>query len=113
MTTTPFEPDVSVLCLRIARKLEDDGYHHPVEAAVALTVRGRQGLTASAFADLLEIDLEQLKRAEQGELGVREWPSPLWDLVEAETPEFATLLRPARSHPAGRQVVRVAADRDQ
>ncbi len=108
MTTSPFEPDVSVLCLRIARKLEDDGYHHPVEAAVALTVRGRHGLTAPALADVLDIDLDLLTKAEQGELGVREWPSQLWDLVEDETPEFATLLRPARSHPAGHQVVRVA-----
>jgi hypothetical protein len=112
MTTSPFEPDVSVLCLRIARKLEEDGYRHPVEAAVALTVRGRQGLTGVALADVLQIDPELLTRAEQGELGVGEWPSPLWDLVEQETPEFATLLRPARSHPAGRQVVRVATERD-
>ena len=112
MTISPFEPDVSVICLRLARKLEEDGYHHPVEAAVALTVRGRQGLRAPALAEALEIDEELLAQAEQGELGVREWPAPLWDLVEAETPAFATLLRPARSHPAGHQVMRVVGDRD-
>jgi hypothetical protein len=109
MSTTPFEPDVSVLCLRMARKLEDDGYRHPVEAAVALTVRGRQGLTAPALADRLGIDAARLVQAETGELRVAEWPPELWELVETETPEFATLLRPARSHPAGR-AVRVAHD---
>ena len=102
MSTTPFEPDVSVLCLRIARKLEDDGYRHPVEAAVALTVRGRQGLTTPAMAAQLGIDEAQLAEAETGELRVADWPPELWELVEAESPEFATLLRPARSHPSGR-----------
>lgn len=101
MSATPFEPDVSVLCLRIARKLEADGYHHPVEAAVALTVRGRQGLTQATLADRLDVDADVLGRAEAGELGVADWPASLWDLVEAETPEFATLLSPARRHPAG------------
>lgn len=100
MSATPFEPDVSVLCLRIARKLEADGYHHPVEAAVALTVRGRQGLTQATLADRLDVDADVLGRAEAGELGVADWPASLWDLVEAETPEFATLLSPRR-HPAG------------
>ncbi len=110
MTASPFEPDVSMLCLRIARRLEEDGYHHPVEAAVALTVRGRQGLSTAALADALDIDAELLTAAERGELRVGEWPSALWDLVEAETPEFATLLRPARSHPAGHRALRAATD---
>jgi hypothetical protein len=110
MSASPFEPDVSVLCLRIARKLEGDGYRHPVEAAVALTVRGRQGLTAAALAEALGVDEAQLHRAERGELGLADWPDALWDLVEDETPEFATLLRPARSHPAGRAALRAATD---
>jgi hypothetical protein len=106
MSSTPFEPDVSVLCLRIARKLEDDGYTHPVEAAVALTVRGRQGLTAAALAAALDIDADLVAQAEHGDLRVSDWPPPLWELVEDETPEFATLLSPARNHPAGQHIAR-------
>jgi hypothetical protein len=106
MSSTPFEPDVSVLCLRIARKLEDDGYTHPVEAAVALTVRGRQGLTIAALADALAVDGDLIAQAEHGELRVSDWPQPLWELVEDETPEFATLLSPARNHPATHRIGR-------
>lgn len=104
MSITPFEPDLSVLCLRLAKRLEDDGCEHAVEAAVALTVRGRRGLTSSALADHLGIDASVLVRVEAGELGVSAWPVELWQLVEADTPEFATLLRPSRSHPAGRNL---------
>jgi hypothetical protein len=40
----------------------------------------------------------------QGDLRVSDWPPALWELVEDETPEFATLLSPARNHPAGQHI---------
>jgi len=100
MSATPFEPDLSVVCLRLARHLEDAGCRRPVEAAVALTVRGRQGLRADQLADVLGLDLDDVLAAERGDLLVRDWPEPLWDLVEDETPEFAALLRSSRAHPS-------------
>jgi hypothetical protein len=101
MSATPFEPDVSVVLLRVAKRLDEAGCRHPVEAAVALTVRGRHGLDAEALADVLGLELDEVLAAERGDLLVRDWSEPLWDLVEEDTPEFAALLRSARAHPAG------------
>ena len=98
-----WEPEPSAVLLRLARRLEDDGVAHPVEAAVVLTVRGRRGVTRLALADDLGIDDAALAQAEAGELRVWDWPRPLWRLVEQDVPEFATLLHPARAHPSGSQ----------
>jgi hypothetical protein len=95
----PWEPDLSALLLRLAQRLEDDGVPHPVEAAVALTIRGRRGLSRRSMAAELELDEAALARAEAGELRVGQWPRSLWRVVEDEAPEFATLLHPARAHP--------------
>jgi hypothetical protein len=95
-----WEPDLSALLLRLAKRLEDDGVEHPVEAAVALTVRGRRGVTRAQLADELDIDEAELARAESGASRVWDWPRSLWRLIEEDVPDFATLLHPARSHPA-------------
>jgi hypothetical protein len=95
-----WEPDVSALLLRLAKRLEEDGVEHPVEAAVVLTVRGRRGVTRQALADELEIDESSIARAESGASRVWDWPRPLWRLVEDDLPDLATLLHPSRSHPA-------------
>lgn len=107
MSAPPFEPDVSVVLLRLAKRLEDAGCRRPVEAAVALTVRGRQGLSAEDLADVLGLEVAEVLAAERGDLLVREWSEPLWDLVEDETPEFAALLRSSRAHPAGHGIAGV------
>jgi hypothetical protein len=88
------------LLLRLARYLEDGGIAHPVEAAVALTVRGRLGLTRAALAHRLGIDEAVVAEAEAGTLRVWSWPRALWQLVETDAPDFATLLHPARAHPS-------------
>lgn len=103
MTPTAWQPDPAALLLRLARRLEDDGVTHPVEAAVALTVRGRRGLSRTAFARELGVDDLAVARAEAGEVRVGQWPEALWHEVEHELPEAATLLTPARRHPAGRR----------
>jgi hypothetical protein len=95
-----WEPDRSAMLLRLAKRLEDDGVEHPVEAAVVLTVRGRRGLTRQAMAAELDIDEAVLTEAEAGTMRVWDWPRPLWSLVEREVPAFATLLHPARAHPS-------------
>jgi len=95
-----WEPDLSALLLRLAKRLEEDGVEHPVEAAVALTVRGRRGATREQLADELGIEASSIARAESGESRVWDWPRSLWRLVEDDVPDFATLLHPARSHPA-------------
>jgi len=97
-----WQPEPSALLLRLAKRLEDDGVEHPVEAAVVLTVRGRRGQTRAALADELGVDERVLARAEAGELRVWDWPAPLWLLVEDDVPDVATLLHPARSHPSAR-----------
>jgi hypothetical protein len=94
-----WEPDLSSMLLRLAQRLEEDGVAHPVEAAVALTVRGRRGVSRESMALELDVDEGTLARAEAGDLRVGQWPRALWHLVEEDTPEFATLLHPARAHP--------------
>ena len=80
-----------------AKALEEFGI--PFEAAVALTVRGRRGVSRESMALELDVDEGTLARAEAGDLRVGQWPRALWHLVEEDTPEFATLLHPARAHP--------------
>lgn len=69
--------DVTRFCGRLADRMAADDCRFPVVAAVALAVRGRDGLDRQAFATSLGIDVEQLEQAEGGMLPLEELPRAL------------------------------------
>ena len=80
--TDDWAADLTALCERLAERLRTEGYHHPLAAAVALAVRGRQGVDADTFAVELGIGAEDLQRVESGLVPLREFPGALLLLAD-------------------------------
>jgi hypothetical protein len=80
----PWVTDLTGLCERIARRLADTGARHPSVGAVALAVRGREGVDQETFAAGLGLDHDQVHAAEQGELAFDELPEPIRSRAETE-----------------------------
>lgn len=80
--TDDWSTDLTMLCERLAERLRAEGYPYPVAAAVALAVRGRQGVDAATFAGELGIELDVLHRVESGLVSLREFPGALLLLAD-------------------------------
>jgi hypothetical protein len=80
----PWVTDLTGLCERIATRLADAGARHPSVGAVALAVRGREGVDRHTFAGWLGLDHDQVHAAEQGELAFDELPEPIRSRAESE-----------------------------
>ena len=81
-TTDDWSADLTALCERLAERLRTEGYPHPVAAAVALAVRGRQGVDAATFAVELGIPADALQRVESGLVPLRDFPGALLLLAD-------------------------------
>jgi len=79
MTRSPWSTDLTALCERLARRLHADGAIHPETAAVALAVRGNDGLDRAEAAERLGISDEHLAAIEAGAVAWHELPRPLVD----------------------------------
>jgi len=69
--------DVMALCVRLARRLREQGAPYPVAAALALAVRGRRAQHPVDFARAVGIDSVLLARIEAGEVAIGDWPDAL------------------------------------
>ena len=80
--TQDWSVDLTALCERLAERLGAEGYAHPLAAAVALAVRGRQGVDADTFADELGIAPDELRRVESGLVPLHDFPGALLLLAD-------------------------------
>jgi hypothetical protein len=72
-----WDTDQTLLCERLAERLRNRGSAHPVAAAVALAVRGAQGLDQRTFADRSGLDLDELRRIDDGQVALEDLPAPI------------------------------------
>lgn len=69
---------------RMAQLLDLRGAAHPDVAAALLQARGRLGLDVPVFAERLGVDVDLVRRAEAGEIGVAQLPGPLRRVMRSE-----------------------------
>jgi len=82
--TGAWSTDLTRLCERLAERLAADGARYPVDAAVALAVRGRAGVDRRSFADDLGLDPDELGRMERGEVPFERFPPAIRLRAQAE-----------------------------
>ena len=83
-SATPSWPsDLTRVCERLARQLHRHGATHPVAAAVALAARGHLGLDVDEFADVVDLTVATVARAEAGDIAWEDLPDTLGSLVES------------------------------
>lgn len=76
-TMTPdhtWDTDQTLLCERLAERLRDQGFAHPVAAAVALAVRANLGCDRAAFAARLDLDLDAVEAMDAGAVALGDLP---------------------------------------
>lgn len=76
-TMTPdhaWDTDQTLLCERLAERLRDQGYAHPVSAAVALAVRANLACDRAAFATRLGLDLGAVEAIDAGAVALDDLP---------------------------------------
>ena len=69
-----WDTDQTLLCERLAERLRHRGSAHPVAAAVALAVRGAQGLDPATFAARTGLDPDELRRIDDGQVPLDQLP---------------------------------------
>ncbi|KAA0234305.1 MAG: hypothetical protein JJLCMIEE_02501 [Acidimicrobiales bacterium] len=69
--------DLTLLCERLAQRLQRAGLTHPLEAAVALTVRGARQADLQDQARALGLSSAHLAGIEAGHLAFPDLPPPL------------------------------------
>ena len=74
---TTWVTDLTGLCERLAQRLAEAGAEHPSAGAVALAVRGTEGVDRPTFADWLGISHDELDRAEHGDVPFQQLPEPI------------------------------------
>lgn len=72
-----WDTDQTLLCERLAERLRHRGFTHPVAAAVALAVRGAQGLDPGTFAHRLDLDLALVESIDAGQVALDLLPPPI------------------------------------
>ena len=72
-----WDTDQTLLCERLAERLRHQGSPHPVAAAVALAVRGAQGLDREGYAARLGITVVELERIDDGAVRLQDLPAPI------------------------------------
>jgi hypothetical protein len=83
-SATPSWPsDLTRVCERLAHQLHRRGAAHPVAAAVALAARGHLGLDIAEFADVVDVPLDTVQRAEAGDIAWEDLPDICGSLVES------------------------------
>jgi len=70
-------PDLTLLCERLAERLHRSGFAHPLEAAVALTVRGSREASLDDQARRLGLSSPHLASIEAGHLPFPDLPPRL------------------------------------
>lgn len=75
---------VDALQRRMAQLLDLRGAEHADVAAALLQARGRLGLEVEVFARRLGVDVEFVRQAEAGEVGVARLPGPLRRVMRLE-----------------------------
>jgi len=76
-TMTPdhvWDTDQTLLCERLAERLRDRGFAHPVAAAVALAVRGNLGCDQPAFAARLGLAVDVVEAIDGGAVALADLP---------------------------------------
>ncbi len=75
--------DLTRVCERLAGRFAGEGAAHPVAASVVLAARGHSGLDNTEFAELHQLDLDRIRRAEAGEVPWEDLPDIIGELLEA------------------------------
>lgn len=76
--------DLTALCERLAERLAAHGAAHPMSAAVALAVRGLEGVGPDAFARQLRVGVDDLARIEAGDVQFEALPAPIRRRAEVD-----------------------------
>ena len=100
MSHRTWSADLTLCCERLAQRLHRAGAPHPLEAAVALAVRGVRGLSVEGFAVELGLDPDHLRTIEDGQLAFPDLPPSLLDA--ARHTQGLDLDRLASKRPARR-----------
>jgi len=77
MTGSRWSTDVTRFCQLLAPRLAGDGAEHPLDASVAIAVRGRHGGDQAAFAAAIGLPVDELRAIESGARSFTEFPPKL------------------------------------
>ena len=80
-TSRPSPVGPTRLIVRMADVLAADGAPYPMAGALASAVRGRQQLDRHAYADELDVTLDQIDAAETGHTPLRDLPAPIAERI--------------------------------
>lgn len=77
MTGSRWSTDVTLFCELLAERLAAEGAEHPLDASVAIAVRGRHGGDQASFAVDLGLTVEELRDIEAGRRRFADFPPTL------------------------------------